>query len=433
MLSLSAQHVFVGFLCNCFLFSVANTGRIITIPLDKQYVPVIQKNVTVAYKTAFFGKIFLGTPQVQSFTVVFDTGSGHLFLPSGACETETCKGHRRYNRAASGSAVDIDSEGNQVSVDASERDEVAITYGTGEITGEFIRETVCLEDVSKDNGSGGVCTNVRVILATEMSSEPFETFNFDGVLGLGLDSLALDPEFSFFGQMAKANSLTEPRFGYFLSQTDEIPSEISFGGHDPRRVASALKWVPVQKPELGFWQVRIHGVTIGGEPVKACEDGSCVGIADTGTSLLGVPRDAAQMLHWKLARKVSGDPPELDCRDFPGPDLVFDLGDVNLTLGPQDYSRPTAMRVFQSKTNMTQVVCRASLLPVDNDPKLSPKTWILGEPVLRKYYTAFDWKRHEVGFALAVQPERTEDEEPPHHQVIGAPPKSAAAPSVVVV
>lgn len=26
---------------------------------------------------------------------------------------------------------------------------------------------------------------------------------FDGVLGLGLESLALDPEFSFYGQMAR--------------------------------------------------------------------------------------------------------------------------------------------------------------------------------------------------------------------------------------
>ena len=32
------------------------------------------------------------------------------------------------------------------------------------------------------------------------------TFEFDGVLGLGLASLAVDPEFSFFGQMAKLTS-----------------------------------------------------------------------------------------------------------------------------------------------------------------------------------------------------------------------------------
>lgn len=39
-----------------------------------------------------------------------------------------------------------------------------------------------------------------------------------------------------------------------------------------------------------------------------------------------------------------------------------------------------------------ELICRASLLPVEEIPTLGPKTWILGEPVLRKYYSAYDWK-----------------------------------------
>merc|ERR1740138_1324571 len=97
---------------------------IVTIPLDKQYVPVQRNNVTVAYKTAYFGKVFLGLPRPQNFTVVFDTGSGHFFLPSAGCDTETCRMHRRYNRTASASAIDIDHEGVAVDRKATERDQV---------------------------------------------------------------------------------------------------------------------------------------------------------------------------------------------------------------------------------------------------------------------------------------------------------------------
>mmetsp|Transcript_122998 Transcript_122998/g.274656 ORF Transcript_122998/g.274656 Transcript_122998/m.274656 type:complete len:437 (+) Transcript_122998:100-1410(+) len=418
----------------------ADTSPIVTIPLDKQYVPVQRNNVTVAYKTAYFGKVFLGLPKPQNFTVVFDTGSGHFFLPSAGCDTETCRMHRRYNRTASATAVDIDHDGHAVDHRATERDQVAIVYGTGEIVGEFVRETICLGNQPSSADAEPMlstteradCTKVRVILATEMTREPFWTFKFDGVLGLGLESLALDPEFSFFGQMSRLNNLTEARFGYFLSRNDRRPSEISFGGHDARRVASELQWAPVERPELGYWQGKILSVTVAGKALPMCQESDCLAIADTGTSLIGVPKQVVQNVHLQLARKVPDDPAEIDCREFPGPDLVFELeGGVTLTLGPEDYSRATAMRVLQKKSNKAQVICRASLLPVEQDPALNPNTWILGEPVLRKYYTAYDWRRKQIGFAPAVQPPDSDEE--PTHLVIDAPPTEAPIPAVVHV
>lgn len=413
----------------------SSASPVITVPLDKQYVPVVRNNKIVSYKTAYFGKVFLGLPAQQNFTVVFDTGSGHLFLPSARCTTETCMKHHRYNRTASESAVDIDHGGGQVAADARVRDQVNIAYGTGEVTGEFVRETICLGDHSGDPATdqSKECVRIRVITATELTKEPFNTFEFDGVLGLGLASLAVDPEFSFFGQLSKLNSLPEDRFGYFLSRTDSVASEISFGGHDARRTASELQWVPVHKPELGFWQVKILSVSVAGEALPLCEEGDCTAIADTGTSLIGAPRQVSQRLHWLLARKVPDNPSEIDCRTFPGPDLVFELeGGVNVTVGPEDYSRATAMRVLQSKTNSSQVICRASLLPVDGDEVLGPSAWILGEPVLRKYYTAYDWRQQQIGWALAAQPGEQPEAEAVH-SIYGAPPAEPPTPTQVVV
>jgi len=418
--------------------TLTSAAPVVTVPLDKQYVPVVRNNKIVSYKTAYFGKVFLGLPAQQSFTVVFDTGSGHLFLPSAQCTTETCMKHQRYNRSASASAVDIDHHGQEVAANARVRDQVNIAYGTGEVTGAFVRETICLADHSGDVATeqSKECVQIRVITATELTKEPFNTFEFDGVLGLGLASLAVDPEFSFFGQLSKLNSLPEDSFGYFLSRSDAVASEISFGGHDARRMASELEWVPVHKPELGFWQVRVKSVSVAGEALPLCEEGDCIAIADTGTSLIGAPRQASQRLHWLLARKVPDNPTEIDCRTFPGPDLIFELegagGSVNITVGPEDYSRATAMRVLQSKTNSSQVICRASLLPVDEDEVLGPKAWILGEPVLRKYYTAYDWRQQRIGWALAAQPSEEVDAVPVH-SVYGAPPPEAPTPTQVVV
>lgn len=438
--------------------------ELVTIPLDKQYVPVMRNNRTVMYKTAYFGNIFVGTP-AQTFTVVFDTGSGHFIIPSSKCASESCGLHRCYNRSASSSAVDIDHDGNFVAGDAEERDQVSVAFGTGEIVGEFSRETVCLgapaaegeaevaaegEAAASAASAGAVhlvaengtqvavpashCTRVRVVFATEMTAEPFSAFEFDGVLGLGLESLALDPEFSFMGQMTRLNKFMDSYFGVFVSLDDSVASEITFGGHDGRRVDGQLRWTPVHKPELGYWQIQIRGIKIGGEPLELCADGGCTAIADTGTSLLGVPKQQAQHIHWLLARNVDDNPDELDCRGHPGPELVFDLGDFEVTLQASDYSRPAGLRVVTNATNETQFICRAQLLPVDEGAALGSKAWILGEPVLRKYYTAYDWGKSRIGFAPSVQPSPEETAgRAATHRVVGAPPPELPTPTVVYI
>merc|ERR1719198_628364 len=95
----------------------AGAGAPITIiPLDKQYVPVIRDNRTVMYKTAYFGNVFIGFPEQQKFTVVFDSGSGHFIVPSSKCNSETCRKHRRFDHFASHSALALDHDGNTVNI-----------------------------------------------------------------------------------------------------------------------------------------------------------------------------------------------------------------------------------------------------------------------------------------------------------------------------
>lgn len=118
-----------------------------------------------------------------------------------------------------------------------------------------------------------------------------------------------------------------------------------------------------------------------------CADGSCVAIADTGTSLIGAPRAAATPLHRQLARKVPpaihDDIDDIDCRDVEGPELVFELdGGVTVTLSGREYSRAAAMKVV-NKQQEVQLVCRATLLPVDPSPSLGEKAFILGQPLLQ--------------------------------------------------
>merc|ERR550539_625615 len=182
---------------------------------------------------------------------------------------------------------------------------------------------------------------------------------------------------------------------------------ISFGGHDERRASSEIEWAPVAMEDLGYWQVQIKNVRIGETVLEDCADGSCRAILDTGTSLLGVPRQSARIMHRLLARHVPQDTyvdaSEIDCRQVPGTSIDFDLGGPVVSLSVEDYSRPTPFNMSIPGKNTSGLFCRSLLLPVDMRPPLGPKVFIWGEPVLRRYYTVYDLVKKQVGFSLARQ------------------------------
>lgn len=393
---------------NIFLLAAAaiRAAALITIPLEHQEVPMVINNVTVAQKTAYFGKIFVGEVTQQAFTVVFDTGSGHLILPSVKCEEEACLGKQRYDAGASSSAMAVSRSGEFTEITDGKREHLTVTFGIGSVTGELISESVCVLDPAKHGRQAEGCTSrLPMLMATSMTKDPFKSFKFDGVLGLGLSPLSLKEDFNFFGAMAGQNAGSfERKFGIFLSIDPRTPSEISFGGYDREHCASPMHWTPVSRPELGYWQISIKSVRIGDQALPFCDAGDCKAIMDTGTSLLGVPRSELRALHKSLARALPAHHAEVDCRQHPGPPIAFDLGGFSVELTAADYSRmgPASMLVAGGGPKERRDFCRASLLPVDlGKSPLGSKVFVFGEPVLRRYYTVFDVGEKQMGFAKA--------------------------------
>eukprot|EP00929_Paragymnodinium_shiwhaense_P009700 TRINITY_DN11396_c0_g2_i1.p1 TRINITY_DN11396_c0_g2~~TRINITY_DN11396_c0_g2_i1.p1 ORF type:complete len:468 (+),score=126.01 TRINITY_DN11396_c0_g2_i1:215-1618(+) len=387
----------------------------VSLPLHKQYVPIVRNGTVVAQKTAYYGEVHLGNPR-QTFTVVYDTGSGHLILPSRTCRSETCEKHRRFNRRASATSVDIEHTGKPIPATSTKRDQVAITFGTGKVVGEFVEDVACIGPDDK------FCVKHRVVLANEMTDEPFGLFKFDGVLGLGLTALTLSPEFSFFGMMAEQHPEMKPQFGVYMAHNERGgESVITFGGSDASKTTSEVKWTPVINDELGYWMVQIESVWIGDEELTDCANFGCKAIVDTGTSLMGVPKSSAAAMHKKLTRPVpedvlaasKPDGTDVDCRQVAAAPVHFKMADgFVLTLNTEDYTRPAAFNMTVP-ANVTadpeakpekKLFCRALLLPVDMRALLGPGVFIWGEPVLRKYYTVYDWGAKKVGFADAYLP-----------------------------
>lgn len=396
------------------------------VSLRRESSPVRRQGKVASFKTSYSGIIRLGTP-AQEFRVVFDTGSGHIVLPAVECESETCKKHERYDITKSETAVAINANGSPVA-DSDLTDQIAIGYGSGEVTGEFVREEVC---VGEDDHS--TCVVANVVMAIEMSPQPFKSFNFDGIVGLGLKNLALAETFSYFNVLAGSSKLSLPQFGVFLSEgEDGEESEIAFGGHNTKRILEPLHFVPVAKPELGYWEVSIKAIRIDGRELEVCMDGTCRGVVDTGTSHIGVPAPYNVEVSDLLTRDA-GD--LLDCRLVQAPEIEIELPGINLTLNPRNYMRRLPLRegvtvgspkgvvvddgpaqapasqvsVTSSAEDDVNRQCTPRVTRVNLPEPLGPKLFILGEPILHRYYTVYDWANLQVGFGLANSRQNTEE------------------------
>lgn len=382
------------------------------LPLLRESVPVKRKGKVVSHKTSYSGAMHVGIP-AQEFRVVFDTGSGHVVLPAKECESISCRMHRQYDALASRSSVAINADGSVMSP-GQLSDTATIGYGTGSVTGEFVREQVCVGDAS----SPGPCMETQAVMAVEMSDKPFKSFTFDGIFGLGLDGLALSSNFSFMGLLA--SSASRAQFAVYIDDTEgSQDSEIAFGGYNAARLTGPLSWVPAAKPELGHWQVAILGVRISGMSLDMCHEG-CHGIMDTGTSHIGIPAMHEATIAELLTVAADAD---TDCRMADAPSLELELPGLTLQLLPEDYMRPLPLRqgievssagvalpgadvpTRAAPTSMQvgdESHCRPKLTPVRMPAPLGPELFILGEPVLRRYYTVFDREGPQIGFGHSI-------------------------------
>merc|ERR1719375_3049957 len=194
----------------------------------------------VVHASEYYGKISVGNPP-QEFLVVFDTGSGNLLLPGKECTDEACTSHKRFDSAASTSAKQIAfaDEPDKLVDKGGDRDVVTITFGTGEMSGVFVKDQICI---------GAICTRGNLVAATEESDEPFSLVPFDGIFGLSLPQMSEGRGFNIFDDMVNGKVLKSNIFSVFFGANDAEESEISFGEYKKARMATDLFFAPVSTP-----------------------------------------------------------------------------------------------------------------------------------------------------------------------------------------
>uniref|UniRef100_A0A0C9S9Q7 TSA: Wollemia nobilis Ref_Wollemi_Transcript_7033_2031 transcribed RNA sequence n=1 Tax=Wollemia nobilis TaxID=56998 RepID=A0A0C9S9Q7_9CONI len=215
----------------------------------------------------YYGEVGIGTP-AQTFTVIFDTGSSNLWVPSSKCYFSlACFFHSKF-KAAQSSTYQKDGK----SCD--------IQYGSGAISGFLSKDHVSIgELIVKDQ------------IFTETTKEPGLTFlmaKFDGILGLGFQEIAVDKVVPVWYNVVDQGLVQEPVFSFWMNRNvdEEEGGEIVFGGVDPNHFKGNHTYVPVTRK--GYWQFDMGDFLIDDESTGFCA-GGCAAIVDSGTSLLAGP------------------------------------------------------------------------------------------------------------------------------------------------
>ncbi|XP_057728290.1 aspartic proteinase-like [Arachis stenosperma] len=223
----------------------------------------------------YYGEIGIGTPP-QKFSVIFDTGSANLWVPSSKCTFSiACYFHSKYKSAKS---TTYKKNGTAV----------AIQYGTGAISGFFSYDNVKVGDI--------VVKNQEFIEANREPSVTFLVAKFDGILGLGFQEIAVGNAVPVWYNMLDQGLVKEPVFSFWLNRNpeEENGGELVFGGVDPNHYKGKHTYVPVSRK--GYWEFDMGDILIGDKKTGICAD-SCSAIADSGTSLLAGPTTVITMIN----------------------------------------------------------------------------------------------------------------------------------------
>lgn len=328
-------------------------------------IPIKLKN----YKNSqYVGIVKIGTPY-QLIPVIFDTGSGNLWVTSELCKSKYCLTNKsRYNRDLSSTYVEGEYD-------------IEVQFGSGSVQGQINKETIELGEIQIKNQSFG-----------EIMLEDGDVFsgNFSGILGLGYPGLSNIDSPAPMDNIISESLLDKNIITFFYSYNEKSYGEIDFGFINKEKYTGEIKYYNVV--EKYYWTIELVDIKLGDKSLNLCSNG-CKAVIDTGTTLISGPSDDIPQLLDKLNIKEN-------CEGYDNlEDLVFVFRNTN-NKQLEEYKIDKKSYISNNKNDLSQ--CSSLIIPLDipSDDNTKPY-WILGDTFMQNYLTVFDRDNNTVGFAKA--------------------------------
>ena len=151
----------------------------------------------------------------QSFNVILDTGSSDLWVTAPGCTTCT-PGSTNFNSGASTSfQLGQDNSGQPV--------RVTITYGSGSVAGNLVRDTVAMGGFQVQNQPWILVDQTSTILLDSSKA---------GIMGLAFDTISNIGAIPFWQNLAQGGQLSTPEMSFWFTRllNDQSAQEEDFGG-----------------------------------------------------------------------------------------------------------------------------------------------------------------------------------------------------------
>eukprot|EP00038_Savillea_parva_P006565 m.164536 g.164536 ORF g.164536 m.164536 type:complete len:375 (+) comp12440_c0_seq1:179-1303(+) len=315
----------------------------------------------------YFGAIALGTP-VQSFNVIFDTGSSNVWVPAHNCSKLSCFLKHKFNPTISSTYKD-------------DGRDFHIVYGSGPVEGYLGIDKLTV---------GGLEVTQTFAQITDPSGlgPAFGIGKFDGIMGMAWQSISVDGIPTPFQDMVAQKVVDQPVFAFYLSSEANPPlppkseGELIIGGIDAHHYTGDLTYVPLSSET--YWEITIDGIGLG-----STNSSTKRAVLDTGTSLMAGPTaDVEAFAQAVGAKPLTKGEYTVPCSSVASlPDLVVTIAGKKYSIAPADYV-----------INDENTICLFGFTGIDIPPPNGP-LWILGDIFIRQYYTVFDFGQKRLGFA----------------------------------